>query len=122
MNLADLTWPAIDALDRKTPIVLPIAALEQHGRHMPVFTDSLLLGEIMRRVQRLPVASHILFAPLQWFGNSHHHLDMPGTMSASPRLYLDLLRDMAEIQHHPNRRVSSFGKSTAIGVIFCWQP
>ncbi|MEZ6039327.1 MAG: creatininase family protein [Planctomycetaceae bacterium] len=96
MNLADLTWPAIDALDRKTPIVLPIAALEQHGRHMPVFTDSLLLGEIMRRVQRLPVASHILFAPLQWFGNSHHHLDMPGTMSASPRLYLDLLQDMAE--------------------------
>ncbi len=96
MNLTDLTWPTIDALDRSTPVVLPIAALEQHGRHMPLFTDSLLLGEVMRRLQRLPIASRILFAPLQWFGNSHHHLDMPGTMSASPRLYLDLLRDMAE--------------------------
>ncbi len=96
MNLTDLTWPAIDSLDRSTPVVLPIAALEQHGRHMPLFTDSLLLGEIMRRVQRLPVASRVLFAPLQWLGNSHHHLDMPGTMSASPRVYMDLLCDMAE--------------------------
>ena len=31
------------------PVVLPIAALEQHGRHLPLFTDSLLLEEIARR-------------------------------------------------------------------------
>ncbi len=96
MNLLEMTWPAVDALDRTTPVVLPIAALEQHGRHLPLFTDSLLLGEVLRRVQSQPVADKILFAPLQWFGNSHHHLDMPGTLSASPRVYLDLLRDLAE--------------------------
>lgn len=91
-----MAWPAVDALDRETPVVFPIAALEQHGRHMPLFTDSLLLGEVLRRVKQMPIANQVLFAPLQWFGNSHHHLDMPGTMSASPRLYLDLLRDLAE--------------------------
>lgn len=96
MNLCDMTWPAVDALDRDTPVVLPIAALEQHGRHMPLFTDSLLLGELIRRVQTQPVAAQVLFAPLQWLGNSHHHLDMPGTMSASPRCYLDLLGNLAE--------------------------
>jgi creatinine amidohydrolase len=96
MNLCDMTWPAVDALDRNTPIVLPIAALEQHGRHMPLFTDSLLLGELIRRVQTQPVAAEVLFAPLQWLGNSHHHLDMPGTMSAAPRCYLDLLCNLAE--------------------------
>jgi creatinine amidohydrolase len=37
-----------------------------------------------------------LFAPLQWLGNSHHHLDFPGTMSAEPRLYLDLLCGLLE--------------------------
>lgn len=96
MDLYGMTWPAVDSLDRDTPIVFPIAALEQHGRHMPVFTDSLLLGEIMRRVQLSPIADQVLFAPLQWFGNSHHHLDMPGTVSASARHYLDLLTELAE--------------------------
>jgi creatinine amidohydrolase len=95
MELADLAWPAVAALPRDTPIVFPIAALEQHGRHMPVFTDSLLLGEVVRRVKLAPVARQCLFAPLQWLGNSHHHLDFPGTLSAAPRAYLDVLKDLA---------------------------
>ncbi|MEZ6132872.1 MAG: creatininase family protein [Planctomycetaceae bacterium] len=106
MNLIDMTWPAVNELSRDVPVVFPIAALEQHGRHMPLFTDSLLLGEIIRRVQQMPVAKRLLFAPLQWFGNSHHHLDMPGTLSASPRVYLDLLIDLAEnFLHHGFRRI-----------------
>jgi creatinine amidohydrolase len=95
MDLAEFVWPAVAALPKTTPVVLPVAALEQHGRHMPVFTDSLLLGEVMRRVKLAPVAGRCLFAPLQWFGNSHHHLDFPGTLSASARTYLDLLKDLA---------------------------
>jgi creatinine amidohydrolase len=85
----------VSALPKTTPVVFPIAALEQHGRHMPVFTDSLLLGEVVRRVKLAPVAGKCLFAPLQWLGNSHHHLDFPGTLSASARVYLDLLKDLA---------------------------
>lgn len=96
MELPDLTWPAVDALQRTTPIVFPIAALEQHGKHMPVFTDSLLLGEVIRRVKLTSVAEKLLFAPLQWLGNSHHHIDFPGTLSASARVYLDMLKDLAE--------------------------
>lgn len=96
MELLEMTWPSVHALPRATPIVFPIAAVEQHGRHMPLFTDSLLLGEVIRRVKLMPVAARVLFAPLQWLGNSHHHLDMPGTLSASPRVYLDLLQDLAE--------------------------
>src|SRR2546429_7442750 len=95
MELLELSWPAVKALNRDTPVVIPIAALEQHGRHMPLFTDSLLLGEVMRRVtERLK--DRVLFTPLMWLGNSEHHLDFPGTMTAAPRAYLDLLQDMAE--------------------------
>jgi creatinine amidohydrolase len=95
VELLEMRWPQVAALPRTTPIVFPIAALEQHGHHMPVFTDSLLLGEVLRRVKSTMV-KEVLFAPLQWLGNSHHHLDFPGTMSASPRLYMDLLIDMTE--------------------------
>lgn len=95
MELYTLRWPQVAALPRTTPVVFPVAALEQHGHHMPVITDSLLLGEVMRRAQEA-LHGRCLFAPLQWLGNSHHHLDFPGTLSASPRVYLDLLIDLAE--------------------------
>jgi creatinine amidohydrolase len=68
-----MNWPAVQALSKNIPVVFPIAALEQHGHHLPFFTDSMLLGEIVRRVEeKLKDAG--LFAPLLWFGNSDHHL------------------------------------------------
>jgi len=94
MQLSDLPWPFVESLDRDVPVVIPVAALEQHGHHLPVFTDSLLLGEVIKRVSERRHDS-ALFAPLTWLGNSHHHLDFPGTLSADPRLYLDLLRGLA---------------------------
>jgi len=105
MELLEMTWPQVAALDKNTPIVLPIAALEQHGRHMPLFTDSLLLGEVVRRA-RESLKDRVVFAPLFWLGNSHHHLDFPGTLSASPRVYLDVLIDLAEnCMTHGFRRI-----------------
>ncbi|OWK35084.1 creatininase family protein [Fimbriiglobus ruber] len=95
MQLTDLTWPAIAALDKNTPVVFPVAALEQHGRHMPLFTDSLLAGEVVRRAAE-KLGDRVLFAPLQWLGNSDHHLDFPGTLSAPPRVYLDLLNGLLD--------------------------
>jgi creatinine amidohydrolase len=95
MLLADLNWPAVAALPKDTPVVFPVAALEQHGHHMPVFTDSLLCGEIMRRTEER-LRDKILIAPLQWLGNSDHHLDFAGTLSAPPRMYLDLLNALID--------------------------
>ena len=104
MELFELSWPKVKSLDRSTPVVIPLAALEQHGHHLPVFTDSLLCTEVLRRA-KLRLADRVLFTPLMWLGNSEHHLDFPGSMSASPRVYLDLLRDMAEnfLYHGFNR-------------------
>lgn len=95
MQLLEMKWTEVAKLSRDIPVVIPIAAVEQHGPHMPVFTDSLLLGEVVRRVSE-PLQERVLFAPLTWLGNSHHHLDFPGTISASPRVYLDVLIDLAE--------------------------
>ncbi len=90
MLLTNLTWPAIEKLPKHTPVVIPIAAIEQHGHHLPLATDSMLLAEIVRRVEAAMSAS-VLVTPLMWLGNSDHHLDFPGTLSASPRTYLDML-------------------------------
>ena len=95
MKLVELSSPKIGAISRSMPVVIPIAAIEQHGDHLPVWTDSLLLGEIIERVEK-SLSKQILVAPLLWLGNSDHHLDFFGTLSASSRTYLDILNDLVE--------------------------
>lgn len=95
MQLQEMTWDQVKSLPADTPTVFPVAALEQHGRHMPLFTDSYLLGEVVQRVASR-YDGRVLFAPLQWLGNSDHHLDFPGTLSAPPRVYLDILSGLLE--------------------------
>ena len=105
MLLQEMTWPEIGNLSRDLPVLVPVAALEQHGHHMPVFTDSMLLGEVVRRVGEA-MTDRVLITPLMWLGNSHHHMDFQGTLSASPRVYLDLLNGMAEnLLAHGFRRI-----------------
>jgi len=100
-----MTWSALASLSKDTPIVIPIAATEQHGRHLPVFTDSMLLGEVVRRASD-HLGDRVVWTPLLWLGNSHHHLDFAGTLSASPRTYLDILADLLEnIITHGFRRL-----------------
>ncbi len=90
MRLSELAWPTIERLDKDLPVLIPIAAVEQHGHHLPVYTDSMLLGEIVRRVDA-ELGEQLLVTPLMWLGNSDHHLDFAGTLSCPPRVYLDLL-------------------------------
>jgi len=106
VQLSDLPWPAVRRLSKDTPVVFPVAALEQHGGHLPLFTDSLLLGEVARRCEER-LGERALWAPLLWLGNSDHHLDFPGTLSAAPRTYLDVLGGLLEnfIQHGFRRLV-----------------
>ena len=48
-------------------------------------------------------------APVLWLGNSDHHLDFPGTLSAPPRPYLDVLVGLAEnVLRHGFKRVVFF--------------
>jgi creatinine amidohydrolase len=93
MQLGELTWKRIESLPREMPVVIPIAAVEQHSHHLPLATDSLLLQEVVGRSEAL-IGEQVLFTPLQWLGNSHHHLDFPGTLSADPRAYLDLCKSL----------------------------
>ena len=105
MRLTELPWSEIARLAPDTPVVVPVAAVEQHGLHLPLGTDSMLLTEVLRRAEP-PVGDRILIAPLLWLGNSHHHLEYAGTLSAAPRTYLDMLGDLLEnLLHHGFRRI-----------------
>jgi creatinine amidohydrolase len=105
MLLAEMNWPRVCRCVPHTPVVVPLAAVEQHGHHLPLATDSMLLGEVVRRVEP-QVHDEAIFAPLLWLGNSHHHMEYAGTLSAGPRTYLDLLNDLLEnLLFHGFRRI-----------------
>ena len=95
MRLQDLSWPAIEEVSKSVPVVVPIAAVEQHGRQLPISTDSMLLDEIVRLVAG-QLGDRVAWSPLLWLGNSHHHLEFAGTLSAAPRTYLNLLGDLID--------------------------
>ena len=94
MILAEMTSPEIDALPRDIVVLMPVASCEQHSLHLPVFTDSLIAGEVARRVHdRCP--DDVLVLPVQWLGYSQHHIRYPGTISAVSETHLLLLMDIA---------------------------
>jgi creatinine amidohydrolase len=91
MRFHDLTWPLLRAVPRDTTVVVaPVAACEQHSRHLPTYTDTILVTAVAEGVeQRLP--DQVLLLPTLWFGASHHHLPFGATLSADADLHATLL-------------------------------
>jgi creatinine amidohydrolase/Fe(II)-dependent formamide hydrolase-like protein len=82
--LGDLTWPeARDALKRVDLALLPVGALEQHGPHSPLDTDSFDDQYLSERVAEACSEPRPLVLPLVPYGVSYHHEDFPGTFSVT---------------------------------------
>jgi creatinine amidohydrolase len=95
-NFAYLNWKQVDALPRdKTLLVLPTAAIEQHGHHLPLATDT-LIGDLLlgRALELLPPELPIYALPSVCYGKSNEHIGFPGTMAMSAATYMAVLHDI----------------------------
>ena len=79
----DIHWPDIAGADPARWIaVLPLAATEQHGPHLPLGTDVMIAQAYLARVRELlPENIPATFLPLQPVGISTEHIDYPGTLT-----------------------------------------
>ncbi|NUR86635.1 MAG: creatininase family protein [Nonomuraea sp.] len=75
-------------------VVLPVGAVEQHGPHLPTWTDSLLVTTVVERALETTSARAVL-APTVTTGASDHHLPFGGTLSLRPETLLAVLLDLA---------------------------
>ncbi len=94
MFLGERIWTEVPGLTGKV-VVVPLGSLEQHGHHLPMLTDSMIGGEIARRIE-IELGEEAIFTPMIWTGASDHHLAMPGTVSVSNNVYVNLVSDILE--------------------------
>jgi creatinine amidohydrolase len=80
---AEIHWPNIDSAERARWIaVLPLAATEQHGPHLPLGTDAMIAKAYLDAVRaRLPPTLPATFLPVQPVGISTEHIHYPGTLT-----------------------------------------
>lgn len=94
----DLTASEIGALDRDRAIlILPLAAIEQHGPHLPLSVDAdLNAGILARALERLPASLCALALPMVEIGKSNEHQGFPGTLTLTADTLIRQVTEIAE--------------------------
>ncbi len=94
--LPNLTSPQVAGLDKtRSIVVLPLASIEQHGPHLPIYTDSLIVQEVLdRALALLPSDFPIEVLPLLPYGKSNEHGAFPGTVTLRSETLAQVLKDI----------------------------
>jgi creatinine amidohydrolase len=95
-HLAEMTWPEVGEAAAAGRVVLqPTAAIEQHGPHLPVDTDNLVVTRLCEEAAaRYP--DEFVVSPCVPFGFNDHNMEFPGTISISPETLLAFYVDLGK--------------------------
>jgi creatinine amidohydrolase len=75
--------------------VLPVAAMEQHGPHLPMSVDTTLVnGVVSASLAHLPDDLPVLFLPTQQVGKSNEHIRFPGTLTLSAQTLISVWMEL----------------------------
>ena len=93
----NLSWPEVKNIskDIRSTIIWPFGAVEQHGPHLPLATDSIFVDEIICEVLKLiPSNKPIKKLPTQYLGFSPEHKGFDGTISLSSKLITLMIKEV----------------------------
>src|SRR5918994_4910443 len=96
----------------RTIAVLPVAAVEQHGPHLPVGVDTYINeGYLDRAIGQVPEDLDVLVLPVQAVGKSNEHLAFPGTLTLSAETLIRAWTEIGESVHRAGCRKLVFVNS-----------
>ena len=99
------TWPEIKTVDKDRVVLLPVGAMEDHGPHLPLDTDNLIITRIVEGVAAA-IPAEVLLLPTIPFGFNEHHKDFPGVIYIQPETLMHFVVDVAKsLVHHGFRRI-----------------
>jgi creatinine amidohydrolase len=101
-----LTWPEInEAVAQEKVVVLPVAAIEQHGHHLPLDVDSKLVSTVCEAAGA-KAPELMLVMPTMSYGYCNHVMDFPGTITIQPVTFVNVLLDIARsVAYHGFKRI-----------------
>jgi creatinine amidohydrolase len=89
MYWQDLASPEFHAIDRAIPVILPVAAVEQHGPHLPIATDRIIAEHFANRINA-EFGLSALILPTVAVGCSDHHMEFAGSLSLRHETFLSV--------------------------------
>ncbi|GLU53399.1 creatininase family protein [Dyadobacter frigoris] len=95
MILSESNYLALNEVVQNIVVLLPLGAIEQHGPHLAVATDTDIVSAIAYAAEG-KMADRILLCPTMPFGSSHHHLAFGGTLSISITTYTQVIVELVE--------------------------
>ena len=99
------TWPEIKAVDKDRVVLLPVGAMEDHGPHLPLDTDNLIVTRLAEAVVA-SIPDETLLLPTIPFGFNEHHKDFPGVIFIQPETLMHFVADITgSLAHHGFRRI-----------------
>jgi creatinine amidohydrolase len=90
MRLASLAWTDLQSVARDRVAVVPLAAFEQHGPHLPFATDAVILESLLDAVAQ-HVAECVLLLPIQWLADSGRHSAYGGTLTVHASTHVEMI-------------------------------
>ena len=105
--LPHMTWPEVEeALQRTDVALIPVGSIEQHGRHLPLGTDSYAAVEVCKLIAQRADA---LVSPVVLAGISPHHMGFPGSLTLSPETFESVVFETAQaLIHHGIRKIAIY--------------
>src|SRR5690606_4169953 len=95
-----LTSTMLSEADKRIPVLLNIAATEQHGAHLPVATDR-LIGEHFSALLNRQLSDKVLILPALAIGCSDHHMGFSGTLTLSHATFAAVVKEtISAVCHH----------------------
>jgi len=120
MYWRDLSSSKLDAIDRRAPVLLPLASTEQHGPHLPVSTDAIINEHFCAEIDKR-IGDGVLILPAVSVGCSAHHMDFAGTLTVShatfERYVMDVLFAAAEQGFVNFMLFNSHGGNQSVGQV-----
>jgi creatinine amidohydrolase len=91
----ELNWPDMrEAIAHQPAVLLPFGTVEDHGPHLPLNTDNVIVEAIcLEAARRAP--GEILVMPLMPYGLDEHHMDFPGAVSVDMQTLISCVADIA---------------------------
>jgi creatinine amidohydrolase len=86
-----------DVIAANSVALIPMAAIETHGPHLPLATDVLIAEGIAKRASELNVTKGLIYLlPTLWTGSSAEHVDRAGTISVEPEFLISQICAIGE--------------------------